>query len=195
MGNGICNCSGPAKRGQEDLLADEARHKSSKQPSSSSSLSKESIHNEECNEAPIKQNKKIENKTPKKMKDEDPDDLIHIIPNGNDNNNNPDEPTDYDYIMNSSHNITKIMDADAAKAHHDDDDDDEEEDESLSDLSDGFDANGITIDMKPQKKKSEHKDLLRFRSKAKWDPGALDDHEKDMLAEMRRLSVSRGTGP
>ena len=186
MGNGVCNCSGPAKRGQEDLLANEARQKSSKQPSSSSSISRESNQTEECNEAPIKQNKKIENKPIKKMKDSDDKDR-----NDNDNNN-PDETMDYEYVLNSSHNITKIMDADAAKAHNDDED---EEDESLSDLSDGFDSNGITIDMKPQKKKSEHKDLLRFRSKAKWDTGALDDHEKDMLAEMRRLSVSRGTGP
>ena len=189
MGNGVCNCSGPAKRGQEDLLANEARQNSSKQTSSSTSISRESNQSEECNEAPIKQNKKIEEIPTKKTIDSHGKDRS----NNRSNDDNSDETMEFEYVMNSTHNITKIMDADAAKAHNDDDDD--EEDESLSDLSDGFDANGITIDMKPQKKKSEHKDLLRFRSKAKWDPGALDDHEKDMLAEMRRLSVSRGTGP
>ena len=202
MGNGVCNCSGPAKQSGEELLENEARGKSSKNASSFSSLRNESSNKEECNEAPIKQNKKIENKPFKKMIGNRDDDIADIS-NGtikrkyNDYNNDrvADETIDYDYVVSSSHNIAKIMDVDAAKAHNDGDDDEDEEDESLSDLSEGFDENGRTIDMKPQKKNSKHKDLLRFRSKAKWDPGALDDHEKAMLAEMRRLSISVATTP
>ena len=202
MGNGICNCSGPSKKGQEELLEAEEKkkHTASKQPSPSSALSKDSSNNEECNEAPIKQNKKPENKISRDSNDDDDDlpDIPNINSNDDSNNGVPDETINYnDYVLSSTHNITKIMDIDAAKAHKNDDDEDDEDDDesSISNLSEGFDENGITIDFKPKKKKSEHKDLLRFRSKAKWDTGALDDHEADMLAEMRRLSISQGTRP
>ena len=194
MGNGCC--SGPTKKTEEDMFANEAKQNVSKRnPSYSPSLSRSTDDNEECNEAPIKQNKKIEDKDILKKKKYDDIRNGSNYNNKNNNNNNdkidnvPDEAMNYINILSSSsHHIDTMVDADALKAYND-----EEEDESISDLSEGFDQDGQTIDLQPQRKKSEGTNLLRFRSKAKWGMADAEDQEKELMEQIRRLSFSQGT--
>ena len=82
----------------------------------------------------------------------------------------------------SNHFIRDLVDADAQK---------EGDEDSISDLSDGFDENGQTKDLIAAKTDNSHKAILRFKSKANWDTMSLQNHEDEMLAEMRRLSVSQ----
>eukprot|EP01083_Nonionella_stella_P196624 723314_1 len=129
---------------------------------------------EECNEAPVKQNKKQDSP-------DDINDTYNQFNTQNVNNNNenlPDNPA-YFLTKTTSH-IDYLLDKDAAEKN-----DAESEYDSISDLSDDFNEEGGTMDFQKKTKSKSHKKILRYKSKANWDTVALDQHENDMMAQIR----------
>eukprot|EP01084_Bolivina_argentea_P123545 218935_1 len=170
MGGTFCNCSTPSKN--EDALLQEAKTKQN-------TSTRRSNESEDCNEIPVKQNKKIELKNGTNMS------LIKLPLDHEDHN-----IMSYNLAGSSSHNINFLIDQEAANR----DEEESDDDESISALSDGFNADGEVIEFndtsKEQGKDKSHKSIFRYKSKKSWDHSSLDTQEKEMLAEMRRLSVS-----
>eukprot|EP01083_Nonionella_stella_P196623 723313_1 len=168
MGNGCC--SGIRKSMESDDLLENEIKKKQKHSAKINNL------DEECNEAPVKQNKKQDSP-------DDINDKYNQFNTQNVNNNNdylPDDPTTIDFLTESTSHIDYLLDKDAVGKHEAESDED-----SISDLSDDFNEEGGTMDFQKKTKSKSHKKILRYKSKANWDTVALDQHENDMMAQIR----------
>merc|ERR1712062_143449 len=87
--------------------------------------------------------------------------------------------------------IRLLDDTTNAAAENQDEDDHES---SISDLSDGFNASGSTLDFEgDSNRKRKDSKILRYKSIRKWKDTDLTEHMDDMEEEMRRLSHSFNT--
>lgn len=171
MGNGFCNCSEGSNNGSDQKYEMEA--KGDFQQSVSPEIDDLQYLNDTENDDNLSQDiNKRNNSEPIKQ--------------------NKSIDKDYNYVVPSQHNIKGFVDSHAAKAHHSDDSLSEEElDTDLDSIT------GSTLqldDTIKRKRKPENKGLLRYasRRKVKWNDAALDEHENEMLQEIRRLSLSHG---